>query len=162
MGFMYKPYGRAVLYIFMGVLLISQSKVTFQATGLYLLIVGGLVIYYAGRAQEALDKFKNIKLSFSQLKRAYKDADKNNDGLTPLSWLRWCPNSKVFPCPRTRYTRQSPFLILITQEKYHTKNFRNGTISVRLALEQPYHDTHQYHVFDPAQIYYLRIRPFVG
>lgn len=81
--FVYKPYGRAVLYIFMGVLLISQSKITFQATGLYLLIVGGLVIYYAGRAQEALDKFKNIKLSFSQLKKAYKDADKNGDGLTP-------------------------------------------------------------------------------
>ena len=41
------------------------------------------MIYYAGKAQEALDKFKNMKLSFIQLRKAYKDADKNNDGLTP-------------------------------------------------------------------------------
>jgi len=81
--FIYKPYGRAVLYIFFGVLMLSQSKITFQAVGIYQCLVGGLVIYYAGKAQEALDKFKNVKLSFSQLRKAFKEADKNNDGLTP-------------------------------------------------------------------------------
>lgn len=81
--FIYKPYGRAVLYIFFGVLLLSQSKITFQAVGLYQCLVGGLVIYYAGKAQESLDTFKNMKLSFGQLKKAYDKADKNHDGLTP-------------------------------------------------------------------------------
>jgi len=81
--FIYKPYGRAVLYIFFGVLLISQGKITFLATGLYQVLVGAMVVYYSGRAQEALEKFKNLKLSFGQLKKAFKEADKNNDGLTP-------------------------------------------------------------------------------
>lgn len=81
--FMYKPYGRAVLYFFFGVLLISQSKLLYLCTGLYLCVIGGLVVYYAGNAQKALQAFKDKKLSFFQLRSAYDAADKNKDGLTP-------------------------------------------------------------------------------
>ena len=42
----------------------------------------GLVIYYAGAAEAALQNFKNQKLSFHQLKKAYEAADKDNNGLT--------------------------------------------------------------------------------
>jgi hypothetical protein len=81
---MYKPYGRAVLYIFFGILLISQKKFLYLLTGLYLIGIGGLVVYYASQAQKALDNFKAQKLSFYQLKSSYDAADKNHNGLTPV------------------------------------------------------------------------------
>lgn len=81
--FVYKPYGRAVLYIFFGVLLISQSKFLYTCIGLYLLAIGGLVMYYAGQAAAALEKFKDQKLSSWTLKGLYEKADRNKNGLSP-------------------------------------------------------------------------------
>jgi hypothetical protein len=81
--FMYKPYGRAVLYIFFGILLISQQSLLYICTGFYLIGVGGTVVYYATQAQKALQNFKDQKLSFYQLRDAYDKADKDKKGLTP-------------------------------------------------------------------------------
>lgn len=79
--FMYKPYGRAILYIFFGILLISQQSLFYICTGIYLILIGGLVVYTAQGAQKALDNFKGQKLSFYQLKEAYAKADKDKNGL---------------------------------------------------------------------------------
>jgi len=81
--FIYKPYGRAVLYIFFGVLLVSQQQLFYLCTGLYLCGIGALVVYYAGQAQKALDNFKGQKLSSFQLKSAFDKVDKDKNGLRP-------------------------------------------------------------------------------
>jgi len=81
--FMYKPYGRAVLYIFFGVLLVSQGAFLYTLLGVYLCGIGALVLYYATQAQKALDAFKAKKLSSWQLKSEYDKVDKNHNGLTP-------------------------------------------------------------------------------
>lgn len=83
--FMYKPYGRAVLYIFLGALLLSQQTSLYVYTGLYLLAVGGLVVYFVSIAQVALDTFKSQKLSAGQIKQAFDRADVDNTGLTPTA-----------------------------------------------------------------------------
>lgn len=80
--FVYKPYGRAVLYMFFGVLLVSQEKFLYTCIGLYLIVIGGLVAYYAGQASAALESFKDKKLSSWQLEREYNRADKNKNGLS--------------------------------------------------------------------------------
>lgn len=80
--FMYKPFGRAVLYVFFGVLLLSQQPVMYICTGLYLVGVGALVIYAAQLNQQEIEAFKAKKKSYAELKEHYEKADKNKEGLT--------------------------------------------------------------------------------
>lgn len=80
--FMYKPFGRAVLYLFFGVLLLSQQPVIYISTGLYLLAVGTLVIYAAKINQQEIEAFKAKKKSYAELKDHYEKADTKKTGLT--------------------------------------------------------------------------------
>ena len=81
--FIYKPYGRAIMYIFFGILLISQQAFYYLCNGFYLCSIGALIVYFSSQAQKALDNFKSQKLSFPELKKAFESADNTNTGLTP-------------------------------------------------------------------------------
>ena len=51
-------------------------------TGLYLVGVGGLVIYAAKLNQQEIEAFKAKKKSYAELKEHYEKADKDKKGLT--------------------------------------------------------------------------------
>lgn len=74
---LYRPYGRAVLYIFFGIILFSQLQNIFMVlVGLYLLLVGGLVAYFSSQAEKALKVIAAKKFSDSQIEAAFKEAVK--------------------------------------------------------------------------------------
>jgi len=78
--FIYRPYGRAVLYIFFGILLISQDELFFVINGLYLFAVGVLVAYFSVQAEKALSTLKGAKYSESQIRKAFAAADTAKKG----------------------------------------------------------------------------------
>lgn len=80
--FMYKPFGRAILYVFFGVLLLSQQPFMYICTGIYLVAVGGLVIHAAQATQQEIDAFKAKKKTPAELKEHYEAADTKKEGLT--------------------------------------------------------------------------------
>ena len=80
--FFYFACNLAVLYLFFGVLLLSQQPVIYISTGLYLLAVGTLVIYAAKINQQEIEAFKAKKKSYAELKDHYEKADTKKTGLT--------------------------------------------------------------------------------
>ena len=82
--FIYKPYGRAILYIFFGTLLFSelwsQESFVYGLVGLYTLVVGFMVFYFAQQAEASLKKLKAARLDKTKVKTLFNKADKKGTG----------------------------------------------------------------------------------
>lgn len=88
--FVYRPYGRAVLYIFWGILLISEQSCflwSYPIVGLYTTAIGGLVGYYASQAQKALNNIKAAKYDDYQIRSRFNTADKDKTGSLSIKEL---------------------------------------------------------------------------
>lgn len=76
--FVYKPYGRAFLYVLFGLLMFSiSSKITYMVLGPYVTFVGGLVSYYSGQVNKEYQKMRDSqRLDKTHLRSLFNKADK--------------------------------------------------------------------------------------
>lgn len=79
--FLYKPYGRAAFYSFVGVLLIAKGGILDFIVGLYTLFVGVAVYYGSTQALLELNKLKDVNFkTVEEIEACFKKFDKDNSG----------------------------------------------------------------------------------
>ena len=86
--FLYKPYGRAAFYVFVGILLIAKGGFLDLLVGLYTVCVGGAVYYGATQALVELNKLKDVHFkTVEEIEACFKKFDKDNSGSLDSSEL---------------------------------------------------------------------------
>lgn len=83
--FVYKPYGRAFLYTLFGLLMFSESQITYMLVGPYVTAVGLLISYVSSQANAEFAKMREAKrIDKTHLRSMFNKADKggffNRDG----------------------------------------------------------------------------------
>lgn len=78
--FLYKPYGRAAFYIFVGVLLVVKGGILDFLVGLYTLIVGGIIFYGSSQAHAQLKELRQSVKSEAELEFKFREFDVDRSG----------------------------------------------------------------------------------
>lgn len=78
--FLYRPYGRAAIYFFIGVLMMSYSGLFGKIVGLYTAIVGGVVFYSSRAAVKHLESIRAEMRDEQEVTIKFRDFDKDNSG----------------------------------------------------------------------------------
>ena len=85
--FLYRPYGRAAFYFFIGLLVISQGGLLGLLVGLYTSAVG-VIIFYASRSViTSLNTLKQSQYTEQQIAEKFQLFDKDNSGYLDSSEL---------------------------------------------------------------------------
>lgn len=96
--FLYRPYGRAAFYFFVGVLVMCTDGILGLVVGAYTMIVGAIIYYSSRQAMAALGSLKDSSFDEQQIAAKFKQFDKNNDGTldtTELAMLTQSLGSKL-------------------------------------------------------------------
>lgn len=87
--FLYRPYGRAMFYFFVGVLVISQNalfSLSFMV-GLYVAAVGAIVFVSSRGAYQAMTSLRAQGLGEGEIRTKFNQADKDKNGTLDTSEL---------------------------------------------------------------------------
>jgi hypothetical protein len=78
--FIYRPYGRAGFYIFVGLIMMGLGGLLTPLVGLYSAGVGAYIYYGSTNAMKALDNMKKGSEDPVVIRAKFQSADKNGDG----------------------------------------------------------------------------------
>lgn len=78
--FLYKPYGRAAFYFFLGILLLGKGGLFSSIIGIYTAFVGFVVYQGSIAANLALSELKGNQYLLSDIERNFDKYDNNKDG----------------------------------------------------------------------------------
>lgn len=76
--FIYRPYGRAAVYVFVGALMLSYSGLIGKLIGLYTATVGSIVFYSSREAFKALGNLKGSMHTEEEAIARFREFDKDN------------------------------------------------------------------------------------
>ena len=87
--FLFKPYGRAGFYFFVGLLVVSQGGFVGFLIGLYTIIIGVVIYKSSQDASDALEAAKEQKDSFddTEIAAKFKEVDKDGNGCLDVTEL---------------------------------------------------------------------------
>jgi len=77
---LYRPYGRAAVYFFVGVLMISDSGLLGKLVGLYLAAVGGIIFYSSREAVKQLNFAKGTMQNEQEVIAKFREFDQDRSG----------------------------------------------------------------------------------
>lgn len=78
--FLYRPYGRAGVYFFVGVLMISSSGLIGKLVGSYVAVVGGIIFYSSREAIKQLNFAKGTMQNEQEVIAKFCEFDKDHSG----------------------------------------------------------------------------------
>lgn len=78
--FLYRPYGRAAVYFFVGLLMMSYSGLFGKLVGLYTTVVGAIVFYSSRAAIQHLENMRSVLRDESEVVAKFKEFDRDNSG----------------------------------------------------------------------------------
>eukprot|EP01033_Poteriospumella_lacustris_P013366 gene13366-9570_t len=78
--FLYRPYGRAAIYFFVGLLLMTYSGLFGKMAGLFSAVVGVVVFYSSRSAIQHLETMRTSMRSEAQVTSRFMEFDKDNSG----------------------------------------------------------------------------------
>lgn len=78
--FLYRPYGRAAFYAFVGLLIVSTGGFFGLFIGLYTLLVGLLIYHGSRNAVASLNQLKEAKMDEHEIAKKFKEFDSDNSG----------------------------------------------------------------------------------
>jgi hypothetical protein len=111
---MYTPFGRFIVYVFWGLLMITQCTTFYFWVGLYNVIVGGTIFYHTRKAELTLAGIKNKGINESTLQQRFLELgvqDVSQGGLTAEKFAEFC---KHFNCNLTYSETASAVAMLDT------------------------------------------------
>jgi hypothetical protein len=79
-AFLYKPYGRALFYIFVGVLEIAKGGILSLIVGLYVTVVGFIIYQSSLVAIKQLNELKDAKYNEKTIASKFQEFDADNSG----------------------------------------------------------------------------------
>jgi len=89
--FIYKPYGRALIYFFLGILLFTQFTFPYIFVGPYLAVAGAIIWAASSSTHKELTLLKEKVVDKMALKHQFNTADKNKDGkLDSTEFMAFC------------------------------------------------------------------------
>ncbi len=78
--FLSRPYGRAIFYILIGILLIARGSILSFLVGLYTTAVGAVLFYSSFHAISVFESFRAARLDSEKVSQKFKEQDRNGNG----------------------------------------------------------------------------------
>jgi hypothetical protein len=108
--FLYRPYGRALFYIFAGVLMLAFGGLVGWIMGAFVTIIG---VFIFGASRDALSRLEHLKLSIhddQEIAAKFKEFDQDNDGF--LGTVELAALCKALGTNLTIHELESAILVL--------------------------------------------------